>query len=137
MSTRVDVTVVTPTLNAERYLEACIASVAAQRTGGLGVQHIIVDGGSTDRTLELARHHTGVVVLEHNGARQSQAINAGLRAAAGDVVAWLGADDSYISDALAFVNDRFDDNASMDVLVGDCEVIGPDGKTLWWERPGP
>ncbi|MBV9172025.1 MAG: glycosyltransferase, partial [Chloroflexi bacterium] len=92
----VAVSIVTPTLNAERYLEACLASVARQ---GVEVEHLLVDAGSTDRTLEMARASVGVRVIEQRGSSQTQAINVGLEQARGAVVAWLNADDMYADGA--------------------------------------
>ncbi|MBV9543176.1 MAG: glycosyltransferase, partial [Chloroflexi bacterium] len=124
---------VTPTLNAERYLEACLASVARQ---GVEVEHLLVDAGSTDRTLEMARASVRVQVIEQRGSSQTQAINVGLEQARGAVVAWLNADDMYADGALRFVVDRFAEEDNLDVLYGDCQVIGPNGEPLWFERPG-
>jgi hypothetical protein len=42
----------------------------------------------------------------------------------------------YAPGALAFVAEQFHLDPSLDMLYGDCEVIGPDGRTLWWEPPG-
>jgi glycosyltransferase involved in cell wall biosynthesis len=129
------ISVVTPTLNAATYLHECLASVSAQHVAS--VEHLIVDGGSTDRTGEIARQYSDAVWFSRPGLGQSEAINQGLRRAVGEVVAWLNADDLYLAGALPFVLDRFNADPSLDALYGDCEVIGPDGHPLWWERPGP
>lgn len=129
------ISIVTPTLNAAAYVRDCLASVHGQ--GVAGLQHVLVDGGSTDRTLETARHFAHVACLSLPGSRQAQAINFGLHRVSGEVVAWLNADDQYVPGALVFVADQFNGDPALDVLYGDCEVIGPDGQRLWWERPGP
>ena len=129
------VSIVTPTLNAGQYLEECLASVEAQHMPRL--EHLVVDGGSTDKTSAIARQYSEVVWLSRPGLRQTAAINEGLRRASGQVVAWLNADDVYVPDALRFVVDQFGTDPDLDVLYGDCEVVGADGQTLWWERPGP
>jgi glycosyltransferase involved in cell wall biosynthesis len=134
MSLQCRFTVITPTLNAERYLAECLESVQAQRVSG--VEHVVVDGGSTDNTERIARHHPDVTFVSHPGWSQSQAINSGLRGASGNVVAWLNADDTYTEGAVAFVLERFDAEPSLDALLGDCEVVGPRGERLWRERPG-
>jgi GT2 family glycosyltransferase len=53
------------------------------------------------------------------------------------VVAWLNADDAYAPGALALVADRFAAEQTLDVLIGDCAVVDPCGKPLWYQRPGP
>jgi glycosyltransferase involved in cell wall biosynthesis len=131
----VGVSIVTPTLNAERYLEACLGSVSEQR--GVDVEHVVVDGGSTDRTLEIARRFSDLSVMQAVGAGQARAINLGLKSARGEVVAWLNADDLYYeAGTLELVAEHFAADPTLDVLYGDCQVIGPDGESLWWERPG-
>jgi glycosyltransferase involved in cell wall biosynthesis len=131
---RASISVITPTLNAANYLELCLANVQAQNLAGL--QHLVVDGGSTDHTVEIAHNRQGIDWLSCPGSTQSQAINAGLRCSTGDVIAWLNADDLYSPGALEFVVERFRGDSSLDVLYGDCEVIGPKDEHLWWEHPG-
>ncbi|MDQ3808872.1 MAG: glycosyltransferase [Chloroflexota bacterium] len=126
------ISVVTPTLNAARFLPSCLASLRAQRYPML--EHIVVDGGSTDGTRELARD---VVWLSAPGSNQAQAINTGLRLARGEVVAWLNADDAYTVGALALVAACFAADPDLEVLYGDCDVVDERGRLLWQERPGP
>jgi glycosyltransferase involved in cell wall biosynthesis len=128
------ISIITPTLNAEAYVAECLASVQGQSVPE--VEHVLVDGGSTDRTAEIARQHIGVRWVERPDLKQAAAINVGFRLAAGEVVAWLNADDLYAPGALALAGEEFQRDPSLDVLYGDCEVIGPDGRNLWWERPG-
>jgi glycosyltransferase involved in cell wall biosynthesis len=131
----VALSIVTPTLNAAGFLQACLDSVRAQE--GTDVEHIVVDGGSTDGTAEMARAAAGVVCLEVHGSNQSQAINAGFRAAQGDVLAWLNADDAYPFGTLECVRERFSSDPTLDVLYGDCDVLDTNHRALWRERPGP
>ena len=131
----VGISVVTPTLNAEKWLPACLENVRAQ--GYAHTEHIVVDGGSRDATLELARNAPGVVVLERPGSNQSNAINEGFRAARGDVLAWLNADDEYASGALGLVGEHFSRRPELDALYGDCDVIDEGRRLLWREQPGP
>jgi glycosyltransferase involved in cell wall biosynthesis len=127
--------IVTPTLNAEPFIAHCIASIRDQGVGE--VEHLIVDGGSSDNTLAVARQHSGSVLVERPGQNQSQAINTGLRLASGDVVAWLNADDCYARGALMLVSERFDASPGLDAVYGDCDVVDENSKLLWRETPGP
>src|SRR5277367_3715266 len=85
------VTVVTPTLNAERYLPETIESVLSQDYPR--IEYIAVDGGSTDNTTRiLARYEARVQVFRGNDVGAADAINCGLRSGSGEICAWLGAD---------------------------------------------
>jgi glycosyltransferase involved in cell wall biosynthesis len=84
------ISIVTPTLNAERYLGECLASVRSQAQPEL--EHLVVDGGSIDGTEAIARRG-GARWIVRPGLKQAAAINVGLRMAVGDIVAWLNADD--------------------------------------------
>jgi glycosyltransferase involved in cell wall biosynthesis len=128
------VTIITPTLNAAAYLDDCLTSVREQ--GVVGLEHLVVDGGSTDATLEVASRTPGVTWVSRPGWSQSRAINEGLRLASGDVVAWLNADDAYTNGSLNAVLAAFSGDQHLDAVYGDCDVVGADGEHLWWERPG-
>jgi glycosyltransferase involved in cell wall biosynthesis len=95
-----------------------------------------VDGGSSDATEEIVRQHRSATFIQRVGWRQTRAINEGLRLASGDVVAWLNADDAYLDRAITIVLAEFAADPAVDLIFGDCEVIGPNGEYLWWERPG-
>jgi glycosyltransferase involved in cell wall biosynthesis len=131
----VSISIVTPTLNAEKWLPACLANVAAQ--GYPYVEHIVVDGGSRDATAAIARSAPGVVLLDRPGSNQANAINQGFRAAHGDVLAWLNADDEYTPGALPRVGAQFGAQSDLDALYGDCDVVDSGTRLLWRERPGP
>ena len=131
----ITLSVVTPTLNAEPYLSECLASL--QQQGTTTIEHLVVDGGSMDRTLDIVRDEKNAICLIRPGSNQAAAINEGLRQATGEIVAWLNADDAYPPGAVATVAECFASEPDLDVLVGDCAVIGPEGEPLWHERPGP
>jgi len=121
-------------LNATPFIAQCIASVRDQ--GDTAIEHLIVDGGSTDATLEIARRYAGTLLVERPGQNQSQAINTGLQLASGEIVAWLNADDCYARGALTFVRKHFAESPQLDVLFGDCDVVDDTDHLLWREAPG-
>jgi glycosyltransferase involved in cell wall biosynthesis len=128
------ITIVTPTLNAAQFITGCLANVHAQ--GYPALEHLLVDGGSSDQTIELARSCGSVQILQFAGLKQSGAINAGLRAASGEIVAWLNADDRYVTGTLDYVGQRFAADGGLDALFGDCDVVNAKGRLLWREIPG-
>ena len=113
--------VVTPSLNQGRYLRECLASVQAASNAAAGheVEHIIVDGGSDDATLDILRGQNFAGWISEPDRGQSDAINKGLRQATGDVLAYLCADDFYEPDALARVLEAFAADENTDVVYSD------------------
>jgi len=93
------VTVVTPTLNGMQYLGQCIDSVKRNHGTGYEVDHVIVDGGSTDDTVAFARRH-GLRVLEGKDEGIFDAINRGSFESEGNLLGFLGADDVMLDGAL-------------------------------------
>ncbi len=121
--------IVTPTLNAEKYIAETIHSVTSQDYPQQ--KYIIVDGGSTDRTeqvVKTAAADIDWVVADRAG--QSAAINLGWQATLGDVYAWLNADDIYLPGALDTVADYFRSNPDTHIVYGDCELIDAAGKQI-------
>ncbi|MBE6963734.1 MAG: glycosyltransferase family 2 protein [Ruminococcaceae bacterium] len=90
--------VIIPAYQAERYVAEAVASVRAQNWPGT-VEIIVVDDGSADRTAEVARQ-LGVTVLQKAQGGAASARNVGLRAAKGDLIALLDADDLFTAGAL-------------------------------------
>ena len=115
------VSVITPSLNQARYLGECLDSVriAAAQAAPHEVEHIIIDGGSTDRTVDLLRERNDIRWVSEKDRGQSQAINKGLTMAGGDILAYLCADDLYEPDALRAVTKVFADHPDDDVVYGD------------------
>jgi glycosyltransferase involved in cell wall biosynthesis len=93
------ISVVTPTLNGIRYLPDCIESVQSQKSSNVEVEHIVVDGGSTDGSVEFARSRgCAVMVGEDDGI--FDAINKGSFSSNGVLLGFLGSDDILLPGAL-------------------------------------
>ncbi|MFN2628968.1 MAG: glycosyltransferase family 2 protein [Gaiellaceae bacterium] len=93
------VSVVTPSLNQVRYVEEAIRSVAEQDYPR--IEHIVIDGGSTDGTLDVLRRHARVRWISEPDRGQADALNKGFGMSSGEIFAWLNADDVYLPGALS------------------------------------
>jgi glycosyltransferase involved in cell wall biosynthesis len=118
------ISVVTPTFNSIKTLADTIQSVLSQDHKKW--EHIIVDGGSTDGTLDLLRKYPHLQWISEKDEGHYHAMNKGIDRATGDVVAILNADDCYREGSLAHVARGFVANPAWDGLFGD--VIFVDGK---------
>jgi glycosyltransferase len=115
------ISVITPCLNSLAVIGDCLDSVAGQR---VAIEHLLVDGGSSDGTQQFLRKYVGSIKLlpePVNGIYA--AINAGIAAASGDIICVLNADDFYVSDdVLSVVAEAFQD-LSVDAVYGDLEYV--------------
>jgi glycosyltransferase involved in cell wall biosynthesis len=93
------VSIVTPSLNQGRYVREAIESVRAQTYSP--VEHVVMDGGSTDGTVEILGDYEHLRWVSEPDTGQSNAVNKGVAAATGDILGWLNADDAYLPHAVA------------------------------------
>jgi glycosyltransferase involved in cell wall biosynthesis len=93
------VSIVTPSLDQGRYLEEAIESVLAQDYPR--IEHVVVDGGSTDDSLEVLRRFPHLRWVSEPDGGQADAIGKGFRMASGEILAWLNADDYYLPGAVS------------------------------------
>lgn len=112
------VTVVTPSMNAERWISRCIESVKRQTYDN--IEHIVVDGASVDKTMEIIRSHPQLTSISEPDSGQASAINKGLRLAQGEIVTWLNSDDRLMPGAVGKAVDAFRANPSADWLYSQC-----------------
>ena len=124
------VSIVTPVLNRAEQISACLASVSSQ--GYPNIEHIVVDGGSSDGTLERIKsftsNHQFHWISEPDGGMY-EAVNKGLSLARGEVLAYLNSDDFYLPWSVETAIKSLSDN--IDVVYGDLGVlfITPDGQS--------
>lgn len=97
--------VIIPVYNSYTYLEECILSILQQTHQDFEL--IIIDGGSTDGTLDIINKYQNKLTYWYSGrdSGQSEAINHGLKKASGDIISWLNADERYFPETLKTVND--------------------------------
>lgn len=122
------VTIVTPTLNAIEYLRDCIESAKRGNSRFVEVEHVIVDGGSTDGTVEMARSY-GLTVLTGKDSGIFDAINKGSFASSGELLGFLGADDVLIDGALDLVVKTYRET-NLPWVVGGIEWVDGRGRGL-------
>lgn len=124
--------VITPAFNSRRFLENGVCSVIAQRGGGVEVELIVVDGGSTDGSLELLASFGDAVdrVISESDQGPADAINKGFALASGDVVAWLNADDRYRPGALMRVAEQMRAYPDAAFVFGHCPIVDVEGREI-------
>ena len=119
------ISIVTPCLDAAETIAETVESVRAQ--GYPHVEHLVVDGGSTDGTVEVLER-LGVRYVSEPDEGRVDAANKGVGLTSGEVVAWLNADDRYEPGALAEVGRAFADGAAW--VTGYCRIIDGDGREI-------
>lgn len=128
------ISIITPSFNQGQFLEETIRSVLLQ--GYPDLEYIIMDGGSTDNSVEIIRKYEPWITFwesrKDNG--QSSAINAGWRKATGDIISYLNSDDTLTKDALSVVADRFQEEDNPGMVFGDAVFIEKNSAPLAWFR---
>lgn len=116
------ISIVTPSFNQAPFIERTIRSVLDQ--SHRDIEHIVIDGGSTDGTLEiLQRCGKAVSWVSEKDRGQAHAINKGLRRCTGEVVAWLNSDDTYTPGALERVARHFTEHPDCRWVYGRCRIV--------------
>lgn len=126
------VSVITPTFNSGEYLPGTVESVAGQSYPH--IEHIVVDGGSTDGTLEILKTSR---VKWKSGPDQGMydAVNKGIRMSAGEVVCYLNADDRFFPGTVGAVVKELQAHPEVSLVFGYCAYTTPRGNTLATFRP--
>jgi len=116
------VSIITAVFNGEKYIQDCLASVSEQATN---YEHIVIDGGSTDHTIQLVKSfgNNKIVLISETDEGIYFAMNKGISAASGDVISFLNSDDLLERDTIRWVAEQFEYNPQLDVLCGSVRVI--------------
>ncbi len=123
------VSIVTPAYNSAHVIERTIASVMAQDYPR--IEHIVVDGGSTDGTVDIVRRHDHLRWVSERDRGQSDAINKGFCMAQGQILAWINADDTYNPGAVSTAVQWLQQHPEVGLVHSDYTVIDADDRHLY------
>jgi glycosyltransferase involved in cell wall biosynthesis len=128
------VSILTPSFNQGRFLQDCIDSVANQTYRP--IEHIIMDGGSTEETLDILRKapaHVRWVSEPDRG--QSHAVNKAFAMSTGSIIGWVNSDDGYlVRDAIERAVEAFEQSPEVGVVFGDAVMIDEHNRVLRHHR---
>lgn len=142
------VSIITPSFNQARYIEATIRSVLSQDYPN--IEYIIVDGGSTDETVAIIQKYTlesdSLLSVQKQASAiqsrsiawwvsekdkgQTDAINKGFARAKGQILAWLNSDDTYEPGAISAAVKYLQEHPEVGMVYGDCNYINEDGRVI-------
>ncbi len=126
------VSIITPSYNQGNFLEAAIQSVLAQQDDSFRLEYLVVDGGSTDGSLEIIRRYADKLawwVCEPDKG-QAEAINKGFQHANGEIVAWLNSDDLYLPGAILAAVQALQTDPALGMVYGNALTIDAQGTPI-------
>lgn len=120
------ISIITPCFNAEKYIEQTILSIINQQYDNL--EYIIIDGGSTDRTVDIIKKYQDKIYywVSEPDKGQSDAINKGINIATGDIFNWINADDYLEVNALYTIGSLFK-NENLEVACTPTMLFNENG----------
>lgn len=124
------VSIITPSFNQARFLEATIQSVLGQDYPQ--IEYIVVDGGSTDNSVDVIKKYEGRIAwwVSEKDSGQTDAINKGFNRAKGDILAWINSDDTYNPGAISAAVKYLIENPEVALVYSDCNYINEDGNII-------
>jgi glycosyltransferase involved in cell wall biosynthesis len=133
----VKLSVITPVLNGNPYIEKCLESVIQQNCSD--IEHVIIDGGSVDNTLEVVQYYSSkyshIRFISEKDRGQSDAMNKGISLAQGRILGVLNVDDTYEPGVFDRVLGLFDGLPEPALLVGNCNIWDEQGNLFAVNRP--
>lgn len=129
MSNKLKITIVTPSFNSIHTIRATLDSVANQHYPN--AEHIVMDGGSTDGTVEILKSYPGLIWFSERDEGHYHAMDKGTRMATGDVVIILNADDCFRPGVLSEVAAAFEKHPDWDALFGGAVYVDGDGQEIF------
>lgn len=140
--------IITVSYNHGKFIEETIKSVIFQE-GKFFIEYLIVDGGSTDNTLEILQNYKNLIengkinikclgidfkFISEKDEGPTNALNKGLKLIKGKVVGIINADDIYLKDIFKIVWETFEKDEKIDILYGDVIFIDEEGNYLYFKK---
>lgn len=131
------ISIITPVYNGEKYIEACIKVIIDQNCPD--VEHIIVDGASTDKTVDIIKLYADIYPhirwISEKDKGQSDAMNKGIAMAKGEIISFLNVDDFYQPNVLNRALEIFPSLPVPSILVGNCNLWDDKDKLVVVNKP--
>jgi glycosyltransferase involved in cell wall biosynthesis len=124
------VSIVTPSFNQGRFIEATINSVLAQDYPNL--EYIIVDGGSKDESVEIIKRYQDKLAwwVSEKDKGHADGLNKGFAHASGEILAWINSDDTYFPGAVSEAMNFLVEYPETGMVYGDARLIDDHGKAI-------
>ncbi|MCX6303962.1 MAG: glycosyltransferase family 2 protein [Bacteroidetes bacterium] len=128
------ITIVTPNLNGVKYLEQTILSIVGQ--GYPNLEYIVMDGGSTDGSVEVIRKYEKQVAFWESKPDQGlyHAVQAGFERSTGEIMGWINSDDLHMTNSLFTIAELFSSGRDINWIQGYPVVIDDDNRIVY-HRP--
>lgn len=114
------ISILTPSYNQGKFIEKTITSVMNQNWQD--VEHIIIDGGSTDNTIDILKRYPHLRWISEPDEGQADALNKGLEIATGEIIGWINSDDFYKENIFNDVVNEFRDN-NVNWIIGNITCV--------------
>ena len=128
------ISIIIPSFNSGEFIERTLQSIIAQSYSNYEI--ILIDGGSTDQTLEIVERYRDRIAyfVSEKDRGQSHAINKGIAQITGDIWAWQNADDLYFPNTFQQVMDLFKAHDEAGMIYGSTEFIDPYDNTIYRQK---
>jgi glycosyltransferase involved in cell wall biosynthesis len=131
------ISVITPVYNGEKFIESCLQVIINQNF--TEVEHIIVDGGSTDKTIDIvkqyANQHPHIRWISEKDQGQSDAMNKGIAMVQGQIIGILNVDDFYEPNVIGRISELFKSLPEPSLIVGNCNMWDHRDKLIQINKP--
>ncbi len=121
MHDELKISIITPNYNYAGYIGKTIESILGQDYPNW--EHIIVDDGSTDNSVEVISKYAGtdsrIRLIRQENSGQTKALNKALKSATGEIVGWINSDDWYEDNVFRMIADHFESRPDLDICFGD------------------